>query len=102
MAPTSVPLPVPPPAYNMPPPVPMGCPGQPAPFVSISEFPSTENRYSQPFHSTEKVQGYPQVPPPPKISQVIRFSGYTVNSCIHYWINVTERLIEPRILIKIL
>jgi hypothetical protein len=28
------------------------------------------------------VQDSPQVPPPPKISQVIRFSWYSVNSCI--------------------
>jgi hypothetical protein len=82
MAPTFVPLPVPPPVYNMPPSLPLGCPGQPAPFVSINEFPSTENRFSQPFHSTEKMQDYPQVPPPPKISQVIKFSWYTVNYCI--------------------
>ncbi|PNF32940.1 hypothetical protein B7P43_G01860 [Cryptotermes secundus] len=67
MAPTSVPLPVPPPVYNVPPPVPTGYPGQLAPFISISEFPSTENTLSQPFHYTEKDS--PQVPPPPKISQ---------------------------------
>jgi hypothetical protein len=74
MAATSVPQPVPPPVYNVPPPVPMGYPGQLAPFISINEFSSTENKFSQPFHCTEKVQDSPQVPPPPKISQVIRFS----------------------------
>jgi hypothetical protein len=52
----------------------MGYPGQLAPFISISEFPSTENLLNEPFHCTEKVQDSPEVPPPPKISQVIKFS----------------------------
>jgi hypothetical protein len=82
-APTSVPLPVPPPVYNMPRPgQPAPFTGQPAPFIGINEYPSTENRFSQPFRSTGKLKDYPQVPPPPKISQVIKFSWYSVNSCI--------------------
>jgi hypothetical protein len=48
--------------------------GQLAPFINISEFPSTENMLRQPFHCTENVQDSPEVPPPPKISQVIKFS----------------------------
>jgi hypothetical protein len=67
--------------YTVPPPVavpsvPFGFTGQPAPFSFSSEFASPEDVFSRALCSSEKSEDPPQVPPPPKISQVIKVIGF--------------------------
>lgn len=75
------PTPVAPPVYTVPPPVavppiPVGFTGQPAPFSFSSEFSLPKDVFSQALCSSEKPQDPLQVPPPPKISQVIKFIDF--------------------------
>jgi hypothetical protein len=72
--PTPVPQPVPPPVYNVPPPaLPVEHTDTVAPFVVSTELSSVENVFSQLLHDSEKSEVSPKVPPPPRISQVIKF-----------------------------
>jgi len=67
--------PVPAAVYGAPPsPAPLGFIGQPATLSYSSEFPSPEKVFNRALHTIEKSQDPLQVPPPPKISQVIKFS----------------------------
>jgi hypothetical protein len=76
--PVVAPTPAPAPVYNVlppgVPPMPVGFTGQPAPFSFSSEIPSPENALNRALHGIEKPQDPPEVPPPPKISQVIKVS----------------------------
>jgi hypothetical protein len=60
--------------YNvLPPALPLEHTDTVAPFIANTELSSIENVFSQLLHDTEKSEDSPKVPPPPRISQVIKF-----------------------------